>query len=111
MSRLKWLTVPEPIGGHLHDPAGTDPGLPDVLRRLFRLQRPADVAAVVDLVIGCYEMDLAFLLVLTADLTVQRLLVGSSLRGRLRLHRQVEVSPLHLQLSKNGFWVWSASAW
>lgn len=58
VSRLKWLTVTDPIGGHLHDPAGTDPGLPDVLRRLFRSQRPADLAAVVDLVIGCHERDL-----------------------------------------------------
>ncbi len=33
------------------------------------------------------------------------------LRGRLRPHRQEEVGPLLLQLSKNGFWVWSASAW
>ena len=59
VSRRKWLTVPDPIGSHLHD--------------------PADVAAVAVLVIGCHERDLAFHLVLTADLTVQRLLVGSSL--------------------------------
>ena len=52
VSRLKWLAVPDPIGGHLHDPVGTDPGLLDVLRRLFRSQRPADVAAMADLVIG-----------------------------------------------------------
>ncbi|MCX5954677.1 MAG: hypothetical protein NTZ40_14575 [Cyanobacteria bacterium] len=32
-----------------------------------------------DLVIGCHEGDLAFPLELTADLTVQRLLVGSPL--------------------------------
>ena len=79
VSRLKLLAVPDPIGGHLHDPAGCDPGLLDVLQRLFRSQRSADVAAVVDLVIGCLERDLPFPLELTADLTVQRLLVGSSL--------------------------------
>jgi len=85
VSRLKWLTVPDPIDGHLHDPAGTDPALLDVLRRLFRSQRPADVAAVVDLMMGCHKKNLAFPLELTADLTVQRLLVG--------FHRQEEVGP------------------
>lgn len=48
-------------------------------RRLFCSQRPADIAAMVDCVIGCHERDLAFPLELTADLIVQRLLVGSSL--------------------------------
>jgi len=45
---LEWLASRVPAAGHLHDPAGTDPVLPDVRRRLFRSQRPADVAAVVD---------------------------------------------------------------
>jgi hypothetical protein len=73
VSRLKWLAVPDPIGGHLRDPAVTDPGLPNVLRHLFRPQHPADGAAVADNVVGCLERDLAFPLELTADLTVQSL--------------------------------------
>ena len=60
MSRLRWLAVPEPIGGHLHDPAVTDPGHPDLLRRLLHPQRPADVAAVADFVVGCLEKGSGF---------------------------------------------------
>ena len=55
-----------------------------------------------DLVIGCHERDLALSLELAADLAVQRLLVGSPLRGRLRLHRQQEVGPLLLEELKKG---------
>jgi len=76
VSRLKWLAVPDPIRNHLHDPPGSASALPDVIRRLFRPQRPAEVSAVSDSVIGCQEGDLAFLLELTEDLTEQRLLVG-----------------------------------
>ena len=39
--RLKGLAVAAAARRHLHDPAGADPGLPDVLRRLFGPQRPA----------------------------------------------------------------------
>ena len=98
-------------GRHLHDPAGADPGLADVLRRLFGTQRPGDVATVADLVIRCHERDLALSLELAADLAVQRLLVGLLLRRSHRLDRQKEVGPLLLELPKNGRWVWSASAW
>jgi len=44
---------------YLHEPAGADPGISDVLWCLFRQQRPDDVAAVADLVIRCHERDLA----------------------------------------------------
>ena len=49
----KWLATTDAIGDHLNDPAGTDPGLTNVLRRLFRPQYPGDVATVADLVIAC----------------------------------------------------------
>jgi hypothetical protein len=58
---------------------------------------------VADLVIRCHERDLSLSLKLAADLPVQRLLVP--------LDRQQEVGSLLLELVKNGFWVWSASAW
>ena len=97
MGRPKRLAITDAIGGHLHDPAGADPGLTDVLWGLFGAQGPGDVAAVADLVIRCQERDLALSLELAADLTVQRLLVG--------FHRQEEVGPLLLELPKNGRWV------
>ena len=100
---LKGLAVAPASGRDFHDPAGTGPGLPDVLRRLFGPQGPGDVATVADLVIRCHERDLALSLKLAADLAVQRFLVG--------FHRQEEVGPLLLELPKNGRWVWSASAW
>jgi hypothetical protein len=108
---LKGLAVSGAGGGHLHDPAGAGPGLADVLRGLFGAQRPGDVPTVADLVIPCYERDLALSLKLAADLAVQRLLVGLLLRRSLRLDRQEKVGPLLLELPKNGRWVWSASAW
>ena len=101
--RLKGLAVAAAARRHLHDPAGADPGLPDVLRRLFGPQRPGDVATVADLLIRCHKRDLALSLKLAKDLAVQRLLVG--------FDRQEEVGPLLLELPKNGRWVWSASAW
>ena len=103
MGGLKGLAIPAAGGRDFHDPAGADPGLPDVLRRLFGPQGPSDDATVADLVIRRFERDLALSLKLAADLAVQRLLVG--------LDRQEEVGPLLLELPKNGRWVWSASAW
>lgn len=100
---LKWLPVPAAGGRHLHDPAGADPGLSDVLWGRFGTQRPGDGAAMADLVIRCNEWDLAPPLELAADLAMQRLLVG--------FERQKEVGPLLLELPKNGFWVCRASAW
>ena len=51
MGGLKSFAIAPAGGRHLHDPAGADPGLPDVLRRLFGPQRPGDVATVADA--GC----------------------------------------------------------
>jgi hypothetical protein len=99
---VKWLAITGALSGHLHDPAGVATGLLDVLWCLFRPQRPGDVAAMADLVIGCHERDPALSLELAADVAVQRLLVGSPLRGRLRLHRQEEVGPLLLEELKKG---------
>ena len=100
---LKGLAVAAASGRHLHDPAGTDPGLGDVRRCLFGTQAPTDGPAVTVLVIRCHERDVALSQELTADLAVQRLLVG--------LDGQEEVGPLLLELPKNGFWVCRASAW
>lgn len=50
--RLKGLAVAAAAGRHLHDPAGADPGLPDVLRRLFGAQHLGDVAATDTLLLG-----------------------------------------------------------
>ena len=99
----KRLAITAAIGGHLHDQAGADPGFANVLRCLFRTQRPGDVAAVAVLVIRCGERDVPLSLEPALDLAVQRLLVG--------FHCQEEVGPLLLELPKNGRWVWSASAW
>jgi hypothetical protein len=57
---------------------------------------------VADLVIRCHKRDVPLALELAADLAVQGFLV--------RFDRQQEVGPLLLELSKNGRWVWSASA-
>jgi hypothetical protein len=97
-------------GGHLNDPAGAYPGIPDVLRRLIFPQRPGDDPPVAFLVIDCHESDLVFPMELAANLLVEGLLVGSLLRGRLRLHRQEEVGPLLMELSKTERWVRIASA-
>ena len=103
MGGTEGLAVTGASGADLHDPAGADPGLADVLGGLLGPQRPGDVAAVADLVIRCQERDLALSLELAADLAVQRLLVG--------LDGQEEVGSLLLELSKKGFWVCKASAW
>jgi hypothetical protein len=100
---LKWLAITTAGGYHLHDPAGADPVLADVLRCLFCSQHPGDVAAMAYLVIPCHERDPALSLELAADLAVEDLLVG--------LDRHKEVGSLLLELPKNGRWVWSASAW
>jgi hypothetical protein len=108
---LERLAVSGAGGGHLHDPAGADPGLPDMLRGLFGVQRPGDVPTVADLMIRCHKRDLALPLELAADLAVQRLLVGYSFGEDCVYIRQEEVGPLLLELPKNGCWVWRASAW
>ena len=100
---LKGLAVAAASCRHLHDHAGADPGLADVLRGLFGPQRPGDDVAMADLVIRCHKRDLAFSLVLAADLAGKSPLVP--------LDRQQEVGPLLLELPKNGRWIWSASAW
>jgi hypothetical protein len=98
---LKWLAITTAGGHHLHDLAGADPVLADVLRCLFCSQHPGDVAAMADLVIPCHERDPALSLELAADLAVERLLVSLLLRRSLRLHRQEEVGPLLLELPQN----------
>jgi len=100
---LKRPALATAAGRHLHDPAGADPGLTDVLWSLFRPQYPGDVATVADLVICCHKRDATLSLELALDLAMQGLLVA--------LNGQEEVGPLLLELPKNGFWVWSASAW
>ena len=103
MRGFERLAVPDSGGDHLGDPAGALPVGLDVLRRFFRPQRPADITAMADLVIGCHERDLALSKQLFGDLPVERLLVG--------LDRQEEVGPLLRELPKNACCVWSASAW
>ena len=103
MSGTEGLTVTGTGGRQLNYPAGSTPGLTDVRWCLFRSQRPGDAAAVADLVIACHEWDVTLSLELAADLAMQRLLVA--------FYRQQEVGSLLLELVKNGFWVWSASAW
>lgn len=75
-ARPRWLAITASIGVYPYDQAGTDPGLANVLWRLFSPQRPGDVAAMADLAIHCHERDLALSLDLRSDLAVQRLLVG-----------------------------------
>jgi hypothetical protein len=89
-------------GGHLHDPAGADAGLPDVLRGLFGAQRPGDVAAMADLLVPCHKRDRALSLELAGNLAMQRLMVC--------FHRQDEVGPLLLEELKNGRWMWKKSS-
>ena len=103
VGRLKELAVTGAAGRDLHDPAGADPGLTDVLWSLFGAQHPGDVATVADLVIRCHKRNVPLSLELRSDQAVERLLVA--------LHGQEEVGPLLLELPKNGRWVWSASAW
>jgi len=68
--------------------AGAAPGLTDVLRCLFGAERcPGDGTTMTLLENTCLDRDVAFPLKLSPDLAMQCLLVGSPLRGRLRLHR------------------------
>ena len=110
VGRLKGLAVTGAVGGHLHDPAGADPGLANVLRCLFRPQYPGDVATVADLVIRCHKRDVTLSLELALDLAMQRLLVGYSFGEDFVYDGQEEVGPLLLELPKNGRWVCKASA-
>ena len=103
MRGLERLAITDPGSDYLGDPAGALPVGLDVLRSFFRPQRPADITAMADLVIGCNERDLALSKQLFGDLPVKRLLVG--------LDRQEEVGPLLRELPKNACCVWSASAW
>jgi len=79
------------------------PVLLDVACCLFGSEIPGDVASMADLVITCDERDLALSSQLAGDLAVEGLLIG--------FDGQEEVGPLLLELSKNAWWVWSASAW
>lgn len=96
---LKGLAVATAGGRHLHDQAGDDPGLKDVLQRLFGPQVPGDVATVADLVVCCHERNPAFSQELAMDLAAQRLQVG--------LDRQKEDGAPLLELPKNGLCVWA----
>ncbi len=96
--------VPAGAGGcHLHDPAGAAPLCSDVLRGLFGAERPGDCTTMTLLENTCLDRDAAFPLELAPDLAMQCLLIP--------LDGQEEVGPLLLELLKNGFWVWRASAW
>jgi len=100
---LKRSTASGAGSAHLHDPAGANPALANVLRCLLGPQRPGDVAPMADFVIRCHKRDRAFSLTLAGKLAVQGALVG--------FHGQEEVGPLLLDELKNGRWVCSASAW
>ncbi len=102
MRSLKRHALAGADGDDLNDPAGAMPVRFDVPRRFLSAQCPSDVTAVAELMIRCSERDLAFAKQLAGDLLVQRPLIG--------LDGQQEVDPLLLELSKNGCWVWSASA-
>ena len=65
--------------GHLHNSAGANPALADVLQCLLCPQRPGDAATMADLLIRCHKWDRALSLELAGDLAMQCLLVGSSL--------------------------------
>ena len=93
MACLERLAVAAATGTHLEDPAGADPDCSDVLRCLSGPELPGDVTAVAVLLIVCHKKDVPLPLKLTADLAVNDLLVGSTLRGRLRLHGQADVAP------------------
>ena len=101
--RLKRSPVSGADSGHLHNSAGANPALADVLQCLLCPQRPGDAATMADLLIRCHKWDRALSLELAGDLAMQRLLVA--------LDRQEEVGPLLLEELKIGRWVWSASAW
>ena len=68
--RLKRLAVSGAGSGHLHNPAGANPALADVLRCLLCPQRPGDVATMADLLIHCHKRDRELSLELAADLAM-----------------------------------------
>ena len=103
MGGLEDLAVANADGDHFHEPAGAAPGLTDVLQRLFGAERPGDGTTMTLLENTYFNRDVAFPLELASNLAMQGLLVP--------LDGQEEVGPLLLELLKNGFWVWSASAW
>ena len=74
-------------------------------------QRPADVAAMANLVIHFLKRNVSLTLELAVDLAAEFLLLRSLLRRSLWPDSQVEVGPLFLELPKSGFWVCRASAW
>jgi len=75
MDCFERLVIAGACGDHFRDPAGAVPIGLDVLRSFFRTQRPADVTAMADLVIGCHERDLALSKQLIGNLPVESLLV------------------------------------
>lgn len=103
MGGLVDLAVANADGDHFHEPAGAAPGLTDVLRRLLGAEHPGDGTTMTLLENTYFNRDVAFPLELASNLAMQGLLVP--------LYGQEEVGPLLLELLKNGFWVWSASAW
>jgi len=105
MGGVNGLAVTGAGGRDFNDPAGSGPGLADVLKSLFGPQHPSDVPAVTDLVIRCHERELALSLELAANLAEQRLLVGESFGEVCVYNLQEEVGPLLLKLAKNGRWV------
>jgi len=102
MVGVKGFTVAPAGGRDFYDPAGADPGLPVVLRRLFGPQGPGDVTTVADLAIRCHERDLALSLELAANLAAEGLLVGLLLRRRLRLHVRRKSAPCSWSCRKTG---------
>jgi len=86
---LKQSAVSGAGSGHLHNPAGANPALADVLRCLLCTQRPGDVPAMDDLLIRCHKRDHALSLELAGNLSVQDLLIG--------LDRQEKVGSLDLE--------------
>ena len=74
MRDLERLALPGADGYHLNNPTGAMPVCVDVHRRFLGAQGPSDVATAADLVIRCYDRDLALSLELALDLAVERLL-------------------------------------
>ena len=93
MHGLERLDITDAGGGHLGDQDGAVPLGLDVHRHFLRPQRPGDVTAMANLVIGCHEMDHALSKQLICDLPVERLVVG--------LNPQEEIGPLLDELPKN----------
>jgi hypothetical protein len=95
MAAVQGFAVTLSRGDDFNDPARAEPLHTNMVWRLFRLQRPGDVAAMAELMIRCQKTDLAFPLELALDLAMQGPLVG--------LDRQQEVGCMLLELLKNGF--------